>query len=84
MKKLLIFALLFCSQLSLQAQTDSLNIREVFKLNLESLFDFFNTLKCILIANPRFGVLKHFIDKIFAYSVNSLLCDVVIEKTSQT
>lgn len=40
MKKLLIFALLFCSQLSLQAQTDSLNIREVFKLMPDSLLPY--------------------------------------------
>lgn len=40
MKKLLIFALLFNSQLSLQAQTDSLNIREVFKLMPDSLLPY--------------------------------------------
>ena len=40
MKKLLIFALLFCSQLSLQAQIDSLNIREVFKLMPDSLLPY--------------------------------------------
>lgn len=40
MKKILIFAFLACSHLSLQAQTDSLNIREVFKQMPDSLLPY--------------------------------------------
>ena len=40
MKKILILAFLVCSQLSLQAQTDSLNIREIFKQMPDSLMPY--------------------------------------------
>lgn len=65
MKKLLIIAFLFCSQLSLQAQTDSLNIREVFKLMPDSLLPY-------LTQNNRLDMID-FMDAKMKAAVDNLL-----------
>lgn len=65
MKRILIFVLLVCSHLSLQAQTDSLNIREVFKQMPDSLLPY-------LTQNNRLDMMD-FMDAKMKAAVDNLL-----------
>lgn len=65
MKRILIFVLLVCSHLSLQAQGDSLNIREVFKQMPDSLLPY-------LTQNNRLDMMD-FMDAKMKAAVDNLL-----------